>query len=48
MPTLVVLEASGEEIYRQVGPIQADELARELSLLPGRDRTTQRSAGVAE
>ena len=36
MPTLIVLDASGEEIYRQVGPIEADRLARELSVLPGR------------
>jgi thiol:disulfide interchange protein DsbD len=34
MPTLVVLNASGEEIYRQVGPIGAARLTRELSALP--------------
>ena len=33
MPTLVVLDESGEEIYRQVGPIGATELTRELSAL---------------
>ena len=33
MPTLVVLDTSGNEIYRQVGPIEASRLARELSLL---------------
>ncbi|MFB3106083.1 MAG: thioredoxin domain-containing protein [Pseudomonadales bacterium] len=34
MPTLVVLDASGGEIYRQVGPIGATKLAEELSTLP--------------
>jgi len=48
LPTLVVLEASGEEIYRRVGPIEAGELARELSSLPGKDRTIQRRTAVVE
>ena len=48
MPTLVVLEASGEEIYRRVGPIEANELVQELSLLPGKETTTPRSTGVVE
>lgn len=48
LPTLVVLDASGEEIYRQVGPIEASELVRELSSLPGKERTTQRSTAVVE
>jgi hypothetical protein len=33
MPTLIVLDTSGNEIYRQVGPIEAEELVRELSAL---------------
>ncbi|MCZ6856009.1 MAG: thioredoxin family protein [Gammaproteobacteria bacterium] len=36
MPTLIVLDTLGNEIYRQVGPIEAEELVRELSALtPG-------------
>ncbi len=34
MPTLVVLDASGGEIYRQVGPISATDLTRDISVLP--------------
>lgn len=34
MPTLIVLGASGDEIYRQVGPIEPGELVQELSALP--------------
>ncbi len=34
MPTLVVLDASGQEVYRQVGPIGAAELAQALTALP--------------
>lgn len=34
MPTLLVLDTSGEEIYRQVGPIDAEDLTHALSLLP--------------
>ncbi len=33
MPTLVVLDASGQEVYRQVGPIGAAELAQALKAL---------------
>ena len=32
MPTLLVLDVSGKEIYRQVGPIEAVELTQALSL----------------
>lgn len=32
MPTLLVLDVSGKEIYRQVGPIEAAELTQALSL----------------
>ena len=34
MPTLMVLDISGEELYRHVGPIEANKLTQELSLLP--------------
>ncbi len=34
MPTLIVLDASGQEVYRQVGPIGAAELAQALKALP--------------
>ena len=34
MPTLVVVDFAGEEIYRHTGPIEAEQLAQELSLLP--------------
>lgn len=34
MPTLVVLDASGQEVYRQVGPIGAAKLAQALTALP--------------
>lgn len=33
MPTMVALDASGEEIYRQVGPLDAESLTGHLSLL---------------
>jgi len=33
MPTLVVLNALGEEVFRQVGPITADRLVSELALI---------------
>ena len=33
MPTLVVLNLRGEEVYRQVGPIKADKLTNDLSAL---------------
>ena len=34
MPTLVVVDFAGDEIYRHVGPIEAEQLSQELSLLP--------------
>ena len=33
MPTLLVLNLRGEEVYRQVGPIKADKLTGDLSAL---------------
>ena len=33
LPTLLVLNARGEEIYRHIGPVGGKQLARELSLL---------------
>ena len=33
MPTLVVLNVFGEEVYRHVGPVEAGKLAKDLSLL---------------
>ena len=33
LPTMVVLDSSGREVYRWVGMIEADELARTLSQL---------------
>ena len=35
MPTLVVLGPSGQELYRQVGPIGAAALTQKLLSLPG-------------
>ena len=37
MPTYVVLNASGDELFRHVGPIDADSLVRELSQLGHQD-----------
>jgi thiol:disulfide interchange protein DsbD len=34
MPTLTVLNAQGEALYRHVGPIDADSLVRDLAKLP--------------
>lgn len=36
MPTLLVLNANGEELCRSVGLIEADALAEELAALSGR------------
>lgn len=36
MPTLLVLNANGEELFRSVGLIEADALAEELAALSGR------------
>ena len=50
MPTMVVLEASGEEIYRQVGPLDAASLTGHLSLLLSGERVRQddQRAGAVE
>jgi len=43
MPTLLVLDITGEELYRHVGPIEADKLSQELVLLPGAGKTIQKN-----
>ena len=52
LPTLVALNASGEEVYRHVGPVKkgakegAEKFVRELSLLADKAEEAQRSNGI--
>ncbi|MCZ6854426.1 MAG: thioredoxin domain-containing protein [Gammaproteobacteria bacterium] len=42
LPTLVALNVRGEEVYRRVGPVGADQLAPRLSLLADKAEETRR------
>ena len=46
LPTLVALQATGEEVYRHVGPIGVKKLVQDLSLLADRAAGTQRDNGI--
>ncbi len=52
LPTLVALDASGEEVYRHVGPVKkganegAEKFVRELSLLADKAEEAQRGNGI--
>ena len=41
MPTLLVLDITGEELYRHVGPIEADQLSQDLSALSVEEKVVQ-------
>jgi len=46
LPTLVALQATGEEVYRHVGPIGVKKLVQDLSLLADKAVGTKRDNGI--